>query len=64
MKITGIDLNNQLTLLKWFIIVRKGDGPNVPIIPAIVLAKKMFENSLDLPGVHPCAGLISLKSYL
>jgi hypothetical protein len=47
--------------LKWFIIVRKGDGPNVPVIPAIVLAKKMFENSLDLPGVHPCAGLISLK---
>jgi len=26
---------------KWFIIVRNGDGPNIPTIPAIVLANKI-----------------------
>jgi|JI10StandDraft_1071094.scaffolds.fasta_scaffold3811408_1 hypothetical protein len=48
-------------LLKWFIIVRKGDGPNVPIIPAIFLAKKICQDNYNLPGVHTCTGLISLK---
>ncbi len=28
-------------MIKWFIIVRKGDGPNVPIVPAIILTNKM-----------------------
>lgn len=28
-------------ILKWYIIVRKGHGPNVPVVPAIVLANKI-----------------------
>lgn len=40
-KISGTDPRGRKLLLKWFIIVRKGHGPNVPVVPAIVLARRM-----------------------
>ena len=42
MKIYGISKEGKKILGKWFIIVRKGHGPNVPVILAIILAKKII----------------------
>jgi hypothetical protein len=42
-KLSGLDKDNKPYTLKWFIIVRKGHGPNVPIIPAIVLTQKIIK---------------------
>lgn len=44
--------------------MKKGHGPNVPIIPSIYLAKKIMKENYELPGVHVCAGLISLEDYI
>lgn len=43
MNIIGINKQNKPMILRWFIIVRKGHGPNVPVIPAIILSKKMYK---------------------
>lgn len=51
-------------ILRWFIIVKKGHGPNVPVIPAIILARKIYNDGYSLPGVHTCTGLVSLSEYL
>ena len=49
---------------RWFIIARKGDGPHIPTIPAILLAKKLVWDQLNVTGAMPCVGLVSLEEYL
>jgi len=59
----GKDRDDQPKTLDWFIIARDGDGPQIPTIPAIVLARKLVSNALDLKGAMPCVGLVSLSEY-
>lgn len=49
---------------QWFIIARNGDGPQIPCVPAILLAKKLAEGTAITPGATPCLGLINLQEYL
>jgi hypothetical protein len=48
----------------WFIIARSGDGPQIPCVPAILLAKRLWEGAPFKPGATPCVGLVSLEDYL
>lgn len=64
MRLSGKDQQNQPKTLTWFIIVKNGDGPQVPTIPAIVLAKKILSGELKTTGALPCVGLVSLQEYL
>jgi hypothetical protein len=49
---------------RWFLIARGGDGPQVPCVPAIVLARKLMSGETLPSGAYPCVGLISLEDYL
>lgn len=43
---------------------RSGDGPYIPCMPAIILAKKLAHGEIDKRGAFPCMGLIKLNEYL
>ncbi|MGD8570778.1 MAG: saccharopine dehydrogenase NADP-binding domain-containing protein [Gammaproteobacteria bacterium] len=62
--IKGKDHEGAAKTVDWFIIAKDGDGPQIPTIPAIVLAKKLAANELNLKGAIPCVGLVSLSDYL
>lgn len=64
MLIQGKDRKGNPLEIKWFIIAKDGDGPQIPCVPAIVLSKKLLANSIDFRGAYPCVGLISLDEYL
>ena len=64
MVIKGSDKNAQPYELKWFIIAKDGDGPQIPTIPAIILAKKLASGELTYRGAKPCIGLVRLEEYL
>jgi hypothetical protein len=64
MIITGEDQNGVSHVREWFMIARDGDGPHIPTIPALVLAKQIIRNELKLTGALPCVGLISLERYV
>jgi hypothetical protein len=49
---------------QWFIIALDGDGPYIPTIPAIILARKLIHGQLSQRGALACVGLISLQDYL
>lgn len=49
---------------QWFIVAKKGDGPYIPTVPAVLLADKLTQENSYTKGVLPCVGLISLKEYL
>ncbi|MEM9013659.1 MAG: saccharopine dehydrogenase NADP-binding domain-containing protein [Pseudomonadota bacterium] len=62
--ITGEKHDGSAHARKWFIVAFEGFGPHIPTIPAIILAKRIVQNSEELTGAMPCVGLISLEDYL
>ena len=62
--IKGKDRMGALKTVEWFIIAKDGDGPQIPTVPAIVLANKMVTDSLDIKGALPCVGLVALSDYI
>jgi saccharopine dehydrogenase-like protein len=49
---------------RWFIVARHGDGPHIPTIPAIVLARDIARGVSVPKGAMPCVGLIDLDRYI
>lgn len=62
--ITGHDHKSQPLTKKWFIIAKDGDGPQIPCVPAIVLAEKLARGQKIAAGTYPCVGMVSLIEYL
>ena len=60
----GEDVDGKPIQRRWFLIVRNGDGPFVPTIPAVVLAKRLLAGEQIPAGANPCMGMISLATYL
>jgi len=60
----GKDKNGNPKEIKWFVIAKDGDGPQIPTIPAIILAKKLVAGKLNETGAKPCVGLVLLDEYL
>ena len=49
---------------RWFIIATDGMGPQIPTIPAIILARKAAKGLTGFTGPSACVGLVSLEEYL
>ncbi len=64
MVIEGLDHDGRALRRNWFIIARNGDGPQIPTMPAIILAKKLWAGEDMTRGAYPCVGLVSLDEYL
>jgi hypothetical protein len=60
----GTDAQGQPVSRRWFIIAGNGDGPQIPCVPAILLARKFARQAKLEPGAKPCVGLVSLEDYL
>jgi hypothetical protein len=63
MIIDGKDAQGMPHAQKWFIIAKDGDGPQIPTIPAIVLAKKLIIGQEKRRGAKACVGLVTLAEY-
>jgi len=64
MILSGKDHSGKALTKKWFIVALDGDGPYIPTIPAVILAKKMIESDFHSRGAMACVGLVSLDEYL
>jgi len=61
----GLGHDGQPKTARWAIVAGSGDGPQIPCVPAILLAKRLHEKSPGMAaGAFPCVGLISLEDYL
>ena len=60
----GRDRSGRRVTLKWFIVARDGDGPYIPTVPAVVLARKIVAGTFVGTGAMPCVGMITLREYL
>ena len=60
----GVDKLGQPLHLRWTIHAGAGDGPQIPAIPAVVVARKLADGELLLRGAMPCMGLFTLDEAL
>ncbi|WP_342146216.1 saccharopine dehydrogenase NADP-binding domain-containing protein [Rickettsiella endosymbiont of Aleochara curtula] len=64
MLMSGTDHKGNHKDIKWFMIAKSGDGPYIPTIPAILLAKRILQEEIVETGAITAMNLISLESYL
>ncbi len=66
MEMRGVNHYEQKQCFTFELIARSGHGPNIPCIPAILLAKALScpENFLKKRGAMACVGLISFQDYM
>ena len=64
MYLKGIDREGRERDERFYIIARKGHGPFIPCMPAILLAKRLARGELPQRGARPCLDLISLSEFL
>lgn len=64
MKLSGKDKNRTDKTITFELIARSGDGPYIPCMPAILMAKKLVSNEIDKTGAYPCVGFITREEYL
>ncbi len=63
--LTGTGHDGQPLTKSWFIVAEQGDGPQIPCIPAIILARRLHEKDPGVAaGAFPCVGLVRLGDYL
>jgi hypothetical protein len=61
----GIDHAGTPLTRSWFIVAKSGDGPQIPCVPAILLAKRLHEKDPDIAaGAFACVSLVRLEDYL
>jgi hypothetical protein len=59
----GRDARNEPLGIEWTLIARSGDGPYVPAIPSVLLAKRLAAGSGPVPGARPCFALFTLADF-
>ncbi len=64
MFIRGQDNKGQHVERRHWIIARQGHGPNIPCMPAILIARKLAAGESIAPGARACLDLITLDEYL
>ena len=60
----GVDAEGRRLNLRWSLHAVAGDGPHIPAMPAVVLARKRADSSLKTCGAVPCMGLFDLEEAL
>jgi saccharopine dehydrogenase-like NADP-dependent oxidoreductase len=64
-ELSGIGIDGRSLRLRWWLDASAGDGPQVPVTPAVVMAQRLADNLLSAgAGATPCMGLLTLDQLL
>jgi hypothetical protein len=61
--LAGADSAGQPARVDWHLLARRGHGPEIPCLPAIVIARKLAAGTLAVRGAIPCMGLMTLADF-
>ncbi|MDG9929602.1 MULTISPECIES: saccharopine dehydrogenase NADP-binding domain-containing protein [unclassified Pseudomonas] len=63
-RLEGVGTDGRPLRLCWELLAEDNDGPNIPCMAAVALARKLAAGTLDARGAMPCLGLLSREDYL
>ena len=58
--INGVSKEGKSKTVNWALYAPKGNGPYIPTLSTIILARKLLNNTYVDAGAKPCVGLFSL----
>lgn len=58
----GTNNQDKPQTITWLLTAKNGNGPYVPTIPCVILAKKILRGEISA-GARPCLGLFNLKEF-
>ncbi len=61
--LSGLDRQRRPMRLLWHLRAGSGHGPEIPIMAAVILARKLAAGACKLRGAHPCLSLITLDEF-
>jgi hypothetical protein len=61
--LSGMDRQRRPMRLSWHLTAGSGHGPEIPIMAAIILARKLADRTCNLRGAYPCLSLITLDEF-
>ncbi len=64
LNLAGKGADGRKKIISFEMIAKDGDGPYIPSMPAILLAKKLANNQINDTGAYPCMGFITRNEYL
>lgn len=64
MELSGKGINGKNKIIKFELTASSGDGPYIPCMPAILIAKKLALGNIQDTGAFPCIGFITKDEYL
>lgn len=61
--LSGHDAGGRALTLSWELVADRGHGPYIPVVPAVILARRLAEGRLDARGAVPCLGLVTIEDF-
>ena len=61
--ITGEGRDNKPARVDWHLVARRGHGPEIPCVAAIVVARELAAGRISARGALPCMGLMTLAQF-
>jgi hypothetical protein len=61
--VRGRDTRDKACRRDWHLVARSGDGPYVPAIASVILAKRLAAGEGPPPGAQPCFALFALAEF-
>ncbi len=61
--ITGKNKEHSEQQIKWTLYAPDGNGPYIPILSTIILARQLLENRVNDSGAKPCMQLLTLQDF-
>ncbi len=63
LEISGDGLDGAPLSRAWNLIAGAGDGPLIPSIPAVILARKLAHDGIARRGAMPCLNMFTLEDF-
>jgi hypothetical protein len=61
--ITGANPRGARKRLEWHVVADENHGPEIPCMPAVLLARKLATGRLAARGAHACTGFLELEEF-
>jgi saccharopine dehydrogenase-like NADP-dependent oxidoreductase len=62
-RVAGVGADGRPLQREWSLTAGSGHGPEIPCIPAIVIARKLARGEPIAPGARPCRGMMTLEEF-
>ncbi len=62
-RVKGMDVCGKLNAATWSLIARNGHGPEIPCMPAVIIAKRLCAGTRGEPGARSAMGEIALEEF-